>query len=193
MEKEILIYNPKDTPYGPLSNNYKSLMVVRDKDKRNVWNSVTEFIYSNLLKDKSSIKKVKKGNIPKIFRKLYDREKKKDIERALKIAYETLLEKEGMKKLLTGIKEKKIVYTSKNSFWNKENMIGEILESLRKKIENQAEKEMVISKQNIMREDLYYLYLIAKVLQSNFSKFFTNLHLYRNSNSLIDPLACLSE
>ena len=186
MEKEILIYNPKDTPYGPLSNNYKSLMVVRDKDKRNVWNSVTEFIYSNLLKDKSSIKKVKKGNIPKIFRKLYDREKKKDIERALKIAYETLLEKEGMKKLLTGIKEKKIVYTSKNSFWNKENMIGEILESLRKKIENQAEKEMVISKQNIMREDLYYLYLIAKVLQSNFSKFFTNLHLYRNSNSLID-------
>jgi hypothetical protein len=57
MEKEILIYNPKDTPYGPLSNNYKSLMVVRDKDKRNFWNSVTEFIYSNLLKDKSSIKR----------------------------------------------------------------------------------------------------------------------------------------
>ena len=54
MEKEILIYNPKDTPYGALSNNYKSLMVVREKDKRNVWNSVTEFIYSNLLKDKTN-------------------------------------------------------------------------------------------------------------------------------------------
>ena len=190
MEKEIPIYNPKAAPYGPLSNIYNSQIILRDKEKRNVWKNVSEFIYSNLLKNKSSIKRVreKKPNYAKLFRKYYDLEKKAAIRQALQIAYDSLLKNEDKKQLVLGIKEKNIVYTSKNSFWNKENMIGEILESLRKRVENQAEKEMVVTQQNILREDLYYLYLVAKLLQSNFSKFYLNIHNYRESGSIKELL-----
>ena len=196
MKKAILIYNPKAVPYGPLSNNYNSYIKFREKDKRTVWKNVSEFIYSNLLNNKSSIKRVreKKPNYVKIFRKYYDLEKKKAVKQALQIAYEALLEKKSVdeedspRDVLLGIKEKKIVYSSKNGFWNKENMIGEILESLRKKIINQTEKEKIINEQNIMREDLYYLYIITKLLESNFEKLYTNLHLYRKSKDIKELL-----
>ena len=47
---------------------------------------------------------------------------------------------------------------------------------------------MVVTQQNILREDLYYLYLVAKLLQSNFSKFYLNIHNYRESGSIKELL-----
>jgi len=45
MDKVIKIYNPKDLPFGPLSNNYVQSMVIDDKR----WNTVTNYILSNML------------------------------------------------------------------------------------------------------------------------------------------------
>lgn len=45
MDTIIKIYNPKDTPFGQLSNNSPHSIIINGKR----WNTVTNFIFSNLL------------------------------------------------------------------------------------------------------------------------------------------------
>jgi len=45
MDQTIEIYNPKQLPFGPLSNNYENMMIIAGKR----YPTVTNFIYSNLL------------------------------------------------------------------------------------------------------------------------------------------------
>ena len=45
MKQVVKIYNPQDVPFGPLSNNYVHPMVIDGK----IWNTVTNYIFSNLL------------------------------------------------------------------------------------------------------------------------------------------------
>ena len=56
MEESYTIFDPKDKPFGCLSNNYKHPMKLDDK----YWNTVTNYIYANMLTDPMNIEMVRK-------------------------------------------------------------------------------------------------------------------------------------
>lgn len=61
MEESYTIFDPKDKPFGWLSNNYKHPMKLDDK----YWKTVTNYIYANMLTDPMNIERVRKISKPK--------------------------------------------------------------------------------------------------------------------------------
>lgn len=110
----VKIFDPKEKPFGWLSNNYTHFMRIDD----NEWRNVTSYIYGNILKiptSKQIIRLIKntKEILPE-FRKLYQAEiddiKKNAIEKALKIKFEN----EKLSKMLIDTDNAPIFYVSQN-------------------------------------------------------------------------------
>ena len=70
MVNTIKIYNPKDKPYGVLSNNAVSQFTIGDKRYR----SVSNFIWSNMYPVQGIIKNVLANNNPNDVKKDYELE-----------------------------------------------------------------------------------------------------------------------
>ena len=56
MAESITIFDPKEKPFGWLSNNYKHTMKLDDK----LWQTVTNYIYANMLSNPMHIEEVRK-------------------------------------------------------------------------------------------------------------------------------------
>ena len=59
----IEIFNPREKPYGQLSNNVKNNMIIN----KELWTSVTQLIYSNMLNNYVYRDNIKKSNIRNIY------------------------------------------------------------------------------------------------------------------------------
>jgi len=142
----IDIFNPKELPFGPLSNNYFFVMNV----EKETYKTVTNFIYSNLIMSPKYFETLKNSSVQEIhdyFTK-YDTELFYDVtEEALKIAMEQKLKKPVLIDLLLSTYPYPITYISEDDFLGKtedgkgKNKLGKYLTDFRNKMyeENHAQ------------------------------------------------------
>jgi predicted NAD-dependent protein-ADP-ribosyltransferase YbiA (DUF1768 family) len=140
--KVILLYNPSEKPYGPLSNNYRQEFEVRttelveipekagkiekarlEKKKleqiyRDTWPAVTNYIYGMMLTDPSHRTGIKSSNPDEVldkFKKFYVEEYKTILHRSYATAYATLLRQvPTIAEFLLATGKAKILYLSGN-------------------------------------------------------------------------------
>lgn len=114
MSKVIKIFDPKEKPFGWLSNNYRHFMRLEGKD----WQTVTNYIYANILRTPMFVQQVRltkntkeiKSTFHRLYQKEIDNITKQAIETALKVKFEN---KDLAEKLLaTG--NSPIFYVSQN-------------------------------------------------------------------------------
>lgn len=137
MTEVIKIFDPKDKPFGILSNNYKQFMYIDRKE----WRTVSSYIYSSILTSplyKQAIRLMKNTkNLKQEFVKFYEEEinqiVKKSTEEALKVKFTN----EKLSELLISTNNSPILYVSDNQLLgigkqNKgQNMYGKYLMQIR--------------------------------------------------------------
>lgn len=162
----IEIFNPREKPYGMLSNNAKHDMLIN----KEIWKSVTQFIYSNMVNNYAYKDKIKKSK--KIFSEYIECSKnlEKDIissslEEALKVKFEN----PDLLKILLSTGDADILYISPNSFLgigNNEkgdNILGKYLVQLRNHIVNTKIKDEKLAEE---QDELYSAYIIYTTLKN---------------------------
>ena len=74
MNKVIKIFDTKEKPFGPLSNNHKHFMKLDNKE----WHTVTNYIYASILTTPMFINEVRLTknikNVKPTFQRLYQEE-----------------------------------------------------------------------------------------------------------------------
>ena len=186
MAKEIKIFDPRDKPFGCLSNNYSNYL---KGEKQSVpviqslkfgtgkpCKTLTNYIYASLI-DNESLKNIicsaKSKDVKKLFNEQVKNEKEQIIKNAVQEGLKSMFEENtDLAKLLLSTGTGKIFYISKNDdkflgideHGNGNNLYGVLLEQERtrllaelRKQERQQDKE---NEQNIM----YDTYLAQKVL-----------------------------
>ena len=76
MAKSIKFFNPKETPYGPLSNHYRYEMRIDGKQ----WLNITNYIYASILSStvySTVIKNTEVKNVVQVFGELYQKTEKR--------------------------------------------------------------------------------------------------------------------
>src|SRR5258708_7634615 len=66
-EEVIKVFNPKDMPFGLLSNNYEFPIYIKNVE----WKTVSHYVYANMLKTFAYKTVVKNSSIAEL-RKIYD-------------------------------------------------------------------------------------------------------------------------
>ena len=186
MAKEIKIFDPRDKPFGCLSNNYSNYL---KGDKQSVpviqslkfgtgkpCRTLTNYIYASLIDNESRkniVCSAKSKDVKKLFNEQVKNEKEQTIREAVEEGLKSMFEENNdLSKLLLSTGTGKIFYISKNDdkflgideHGNGNNLYGVLLEQERtrllselRKQEKQKDKE---NEQNIM----YDTYLAQKVL-----------------------------
>lgn len=185
MADTIKIYNPKDIPFGQLSNNYRHQMKINNKE----WFYVTSYIYANMLKNITYIEKVREAKVKDIqnLYKAFDNEElKTSVLKAISEALKVKFENKELKQLLVSTGNHRIVYANNNTFLgigmanDGQNYYGKMLMQARHNIitSNQAEKRKIAQqeRQKILK-DIYLadLGLTAAVLAGNNLEDYMNL------------------
>jgi predicted NAD-dependent protein-ADP-ribosyltransferase YbiA (DUF1768 family) len=110
----IEIFNPRDLPYGNLSNNAYFPMTIDDQR----WNNVTYYIYSNMLNDftyRHELKKENNANMSYKYKQLKQKEQDDIIKKSL---YESIVVKSTNQEYVNKLYEtgdKEIIYKSDNA------------------------------------------------------------------------------
>ena len=157
----IEIYDSKEFPFGHLSNNSIYVMEINGQ----TYNTVTNYIYSNLINSKdyfNVLKNISVDNIHEYFAK-YDKEITNNIViNALHKAIKIQFQNKKLEDLLLSTENYPIVYNSEDTFFgiNKvglgQNILGKYLTTIRtelsKKIESQEKK-------------LYKVYVALQILE----------------------------
>lgn len=114
MTEVIKIFNPKDKPFGSLSNNYKHFMRIDRKE----WLTVSGYVYSNILVSptyKQMIRLMKNTQgVKNEFIKLYEEEINDIIKKSTEEGLKVKLENEKLAELLISTKDSPILYVSSN-------------------------------------------------------------------------------
>ena len=186
MLKTIRIFDPKEKPFGSLSNNYPYSMEINKKS----WKSVTNYVYANILRTpiyKLALRDEKVRNVKKAFSELYLQEDKDIIKQALEKSLENKFNQDTeiskkMKEILINTGNSPLIYVSNDVILgtgprnNGYNLYGNYLMQIRHNLltsYNQLKKNEEKSK----FEELYYnSYLSEKALQ----------HSIRDGNDLIE-------
>ena len=185
MADTIKIYNPKDIPFGQLSNNYRHQMKIDNRD----WFYATSYIYANLLRNTTNVEKVREANVKNIqslYRSLDNEEFKATILKGINEALKVKFENEDLKQLLLETKHYRIVYASNDEFLgigiaNKgENYYGKMLMQARHNIiiDNQIEEGKKIKEEKQQKLIDIYLAsteLTAAILDGNNLEEYLNL------------------
>ena len=161
----IEIFNPNEKPYGLLSNNAKHNMVIN----KELWTSVTQFIYSNMINNyvyRDSIKKSSMKNIYYEYNK-YQKQVEDDIvSSSLEEAIRVKFENPELLNILLSTGDSDIIYVSPNSFLGigadkrGYNIVGKYLVQFRNEIVNtkiRSEKDLE------QRNQLYEAFIIHTI------------------------------
>ena len=168
----IEIFNPNEKPYGLLSNNAKHNMVIN----KELWTSVTQFIYSNMINNyvyRDSIKKRSMKNIYYEYNK-YQKQVEDDIvSSSLEEAIRVKFENPELLNILLSTGDSDIIYVSPNSFLGigadkrGYNIVGKYLVQFRNEIVNtkiRSEKDLE------QRNQLYEAFIIYNFLKNSILK-----------------------
>ena len=142
----IQIYDSKELPFGPLSNNSIYIMEIEGQ----TYNTVTNYIYANLLKSKdyfSIMKNISVYEIQKYFTK-YDKETRNNIiAEALYEALDIKLKNKNLEDLLLTTDNYPIIYKSDNDIlddqktWETSNLLGKYLTKIRDELHKKYESK----------------------------------------------------
>lgn len=157
----IDIWNSKDLPFGPLSNNAIFLMNIENQS----YNTVTNFIYSNLINNKEYFNILKNINVKEIYNYFnkYDREIGNNlILSSMKKAYNEKIKNKEFEEVLLTTENYPILYVNNDNTLGTgpegrgRNLIGKYLMELRDDLNK---------KYNKLEEHLYNSYLALQILQ----------------------------
>ena len=200
MVQTISLFNPKDLPFGDLSNNSLHFMEIDGKK----WSTVTNYIYSNMMKDTPSysiiLQNTETKNVQKIYEELKDEKYLTTIRNALSEALESKFEtsikqyeqaversveqdtyvpiKPSIADILLRTENRPIVYLSKDSFLgngqdNKGlNLLGNQLRQLRHQIRLVNLRKMKETEEETVNKSLYLAYLTELGLNNAIRGFF---------------------
>ena len=168
----IEIFNQNAVPYGPLSNNSKSIMTI-NKEK---WTSVTQYIYTNMLTSflyQDKIKNIPLKDIHKTFLEFQKKEIEGIIAEGLNEAFNVKFQNPNMLKILLSTNDSKIVYVSDNEFLGNglnntgSNVLGKYLVQIRDQIKNtKIKEEEKINRQN----KIYEAFVMYKFLETQITQ-----------------------
>jgi predicted NAD-dependent protein-ADP-ribosyltransferase YbiA (DUF1768 family) len=177
----IEIFNPREKPYGQLSNNAKHNMTIN----KELWTSVTQFIYSNMINNYVYRDHIKKSNIKKIYSEYIKYRKKVSediISSSLEEALQVKFENPDLLKILLSTGDSDILYVSPNSFLGigydqkGSNILGKYLVQLRNNILNTKIKTEELEEE---QNNLYKAYIMYTILKKE---------MLNNGNDLSDYL-----
>jgi predicted NAD-dependent protein-ADP-ribosyltransferase YbiA (DUF1768 family) len=163
----IEIFSPREKPYGQLSNNAKHNMTIN----KELWNSVTQFIYSNMINNYVYKDRIKKSNIKKIYSEYIKYRKKVSediISSSLEEALQVKFENPDLLKILLSTGDSDILYVSPNSFLGigydqkGSNILGKYLVQLRNNILNTKIKTEELEEE---QNNLYKAYIMYTILK----------------------------
>jgi len=114
MVKVIKIFDPKEKPFGWLSNNYRHFMRIDGKE----WQYVTSYIYANILKIPMSVQIIRltrnvkdiKNEFTRLYQDEVDSVTKKAMETSLKVKFEN----KKLSEMLVSTGDAPIFYVSNN-------------------------------------------------------------------------------
>ena len=152
MTNVIKLFNPRDKPFGALSNNYRHSMRIDGQD----WNTVTNFIYANILTTPTYKKIVQNSNTKDVldtFLQFYQTTIDDTQSIALDEGLRVKFEKPELSDALLSTGTRRIIYVSPNEILGigesrqGKNLVGRSLEQLRQRLKlsfrrNKREKEV---------------------------------------------------
>lgn len=113
MAKAIKIFDPKERPFGALSNNYQHIMYIDNQE----WYTVTNYIYANLLKTPmfaQQLRSIKAKDAKTKFQILYQQELDNVIQKSLNKSLPIKFDNPSLADLLIGTGNSPIFYVSNN-------------------------------------------------------------------------------
>lgn len=170
MTKVIKIFDPKEKPFGWLSNNYRHYMYLDN----NEWQTVTNYIYSNMLRTpmyRQLLRTAKVKEVKNLFEQYYQDEIHNTTKISMNEAIKTQFEQnKELADLLISTGEAPIVYVSPNSFLgngtdnNGNNEYGKSLMQIRHLLRIGYKQKKIDEKQMQKDQTIYNLYLADKGL-----------------------------
>ena len=178
----IEIFNPKDKPFGWLSNNYSYLMRIDGIE----WKTVTNYIYAKLFKNKGDQNLIRNSNISNVEELTYKliEENKVNLD---KLSYETAYlelfkQQSELAELLMNTNNVPLIYKSQNLIFGMndkgegKNLLGIILMQIRKKLLQENRRKQYEQSQELFKIALYEIELAYRGL----------LELIRNDKSTLE-------
>lgn len=185
---ELNIDNPRQTPFGPLSNNLTFPMNIDNQ----TWESATQYIYTNAISNVVYQNEVKKqlrdaenkfGNKDAylVYKRALELTDESIISRALDEGMKVKLENPDVMKILMDTEPKKIEYISENAVLgvgannSGKNLVGKTLMQIRDYYSRNVRLEQLLE---TYRERLYKWYVIYNLLTKEIISGNDDLHLY---------------
>jgi predicted NAD-dependent protein-ADP-ribosyltransferase YbiA (DUF1768 family) len=191
----IKIFDPRDKPYGKLSNNYVHPMVITkkisiDKESTEEWNTVSNYIYSNLLRIpvyKNIVKNSKNKDIINNYNKLKFEEFLLKIKEAFKLSYNVkILEDENLQKILLKTGNKSILYKDEDkilgvgSNGNGLNIVGKTISHIRRDLKIKSKRKILKEITDKEEDSFYDTYIVYNYLTKRILYEDDNLEQYTN-------------
>lgn len=187
-ENIILIFNPKDEIYGPLSNNKIKKIYIDGY----IYHTVTNYTYANILHYPSFISIIRNFVDLRIIEKtsydLYHEEQKLTTIQALYDGYRASLKNKKIKEILLATGNNEILYLSSdnilggqliNGEYTGDNQVGKTLMKLRGELKFENNEEYI---QENTKKQVYKFYQVFLSLTALSNKNLSNLQEYRDMN-----------
>jgi len=159
----IEIWNPKEMPFGPLSNSATYIMKIDDIN----YNTVTNYIYSNLLNNKEYFQTLKNINTKDVYEYLnkYDKEYINSIiSKSLKDATVHKFKNKELEEILLTTENYPIVFISDDNILGGgregfgKNLVGKTLMQIR---------DSIVAKEGEKEKKLYEAYTALQILENS--------------------------
>ena len=170
MAESITIFDPKEKPFGWLSNNYKHTMKLDDK----LWQTVTNYIYANMLSNPMHIEEVRKifktKDVKPRFDLLYTEEINDITKKSMEIALQVKFENKKLAEKLIATDNAPIYYVSQNQLLGTgntndgQNLYGKYLTQVRFNLRNSFKKQKEELAKTEQEQKIYDTYLADKGL-----------------------------
>jgi len=161
----ITIFDPKENPFGSLSNNSKHPMKLDDKQ----WQSVTNYIYANMLTNPMHIEEVRRISSTKDVKTRFDLLHTQEINdvtmKAMEIALTVKFENKKLAEKLISTDNSPIYYVSNNLLLGTgntndgQNLYGKYLSQIRFNLRNSFKKQQEETAKTEQEQKIYNIYL----------------------------------
>ena len=168
----IKIFNPRNKPYGMLSNNAYYPIEIKGKKYR----SITQYIYSELLCEgtyQNLVRNQKNAvSAVKMYQSVKYDCKKMETKKALYNVYKYKVNNDSLfKEILLKTKKKNLIYQSTNKLLGLDsgkglNLIGKILEEIRHELLIEKMKEQQVDDKKQINENIYKIFMVVDALDN---------------------------
>lgn len=192
----IELFNPNIMPYGPLSNNYKNVMSIHKKNsnKYEIWNTVTQFIYTNMIDNPNYREIVKNTPIKDIYESYIKYLSISTTDIVAKSLYQGLLvklENPSVQKILLNTGYGNILYASENNVLGVGvdgkgyNILGKYLMQIREEIRN---KDITDANNLYKAYAIYFILENETFINNDLSGFLKNVMSFEKNYNNLDEL-----